>query len=35
MLVLATGHQFRCKLWVQVAIFNKGIVFYMDQNYLH
>ena len=27
---LVTSHQVRCILWVQVAIFNKGVVFYMD-----
>ena len=26
-MVLATGHQVRCILWVQVAIFNKRIGF--------
>ena len=30
MVVLATGHQVRCLLWVQVAIFNKEIGFYVD-----
>ena len=33
--VLATGHQVRCILWVQVAIFNNGIGFYVDENSLH
>ena len=27
MVVLTTGHQVRCILWIQVAIFNKGIGF--------
>ena len=29
MAVLATNHQVRCILWVQMAIFNKGIGFYV------
>ena len=35
MVILATGHQFRCIRWVQVAIFNKTIGFYVDYNSLH
>ena len=34
-IIFATGQQVRCILWVQVAIFNKGIAFYVDLNYLH
>ena len=30
MVVPATDHQVCCILWVQVAIFNKGIGFYVD-----
>ena len=33
MIVLATGHQVRCILWVQVAIFNKGIGFLCELNF--
>ena len=35
MVVLATRHQVCCIFWEQVAIFNKGISFHVDQNSLH
>ena len=28
MIILATGHQDRCIIWEQVAIFNKGVGFF-------
>ena len=35
MVVIAAGHQVGCILWVEMAIFNKGIDFFINQNSLH